>query len=139
MSTENNPEKKLFVDEDWKSQVEAEKEVARHPEQAGKPAAKAPAEERPSAGPRMPIPPATLTFLANTLYLQGTIALGLLPSPVTKKQEFQLDQAKHAIDMLAMLQQKTEGNRTPEESEELDGALHELRLAFIQLQAGGGA
>ncbi len=70
-------------------------------------------------------------FLVSTLYLQGAIALGLLPNPVTNKADVQLDQAKHAIDMLAMLQQKTEGNRTPEESQDLEAALHELRLAYV--------
>ena len=35
--------------------------------------------------------------------------------------------------MLAMLQQKTEGNRTPEESDELEAALHELRLAYVTI------
>ena len=38
MSTEPTPEKKIIVDEDWKSQVEAEKEAARHAEPAPKPA-----------------------------------------------------------------------------------------------------
>ena len=32
-----NPEKKLIIDEDWKSQVEAEKEAARHAREAEKP------------------------------------------------------------------------------------------------------
>ena len=62
------------------------------------------------------------------------MALGLLPNPLTKKHDVQLEQAKHSIDLLAVLQQKTEGNRTPEESDELEAALHELRLAFIALQ-----
>ena len=66
-----DPEKKLIIDEDWKSQVEAEKEAAR---QAEKAAAQQPAEAeqpvRPSA--RGPLPPADLTFLVSTLYLQGT-------------------------------------------------------------------
>jgi hypothetical protein len=131
MSDETPTEKKLYVDEDWKSQVEAEKEAARH---AGE--AKPPAESGPSAGPRGPLPPANFTFLVSTLYLQGAIGLGLLPNPVTKKADVQLDQAKHAIDMLAMLQQKTEGNRTPEESEEVEAALHELRLTFVAVQGG---
>jgi hypothetical protein len=124
------PEKKLIIDEDWKSQVEAEKEAARE-----KDAAKAsPQKQTPAGGPHTPLPPPTLTFLISTLYLQGAIALGLLPNPITKKHEAQFDQAKHSIDMLAMLQQKTEGNRTAEESEELEGALHELRLAYVTVQ-----
>jgi hypothetical protein len=131
MSDETPAEKKLYVDEDWKSQVEAEKEAARHAEQA-----KQPAESGPSAGPRAPLPPASLGFLVSTLYLQGAIALGLLPHPVTKKTDVQPDQARHAIDMLTMLEEKTAGNRTPEESEELEAALHELRLTFVAVQGG---
>jgi hypothetical protein len=123
-----NTEKKLFVDEDWKSQVEAEKDAARRAETGeGAPAA-------PSAGAHAPLPPANLTFLVSTLYLQGAIALGLLPNPATKKAGVQLDQAKHAIDLLTMLQEKTVGNRTPEESGELETVLHELRLTYIAVQ-----
>jgi hypothetical protein len=128
------PEKKLIIDEDWKSQVEAEKEAARKAEEPAK-SAEVPPSSGPAAGARGPLPPANLMFLVSTLYLQGAIALGLLPNPVTNKADVQLDQAKHAINMLAMLQQKTEGNRTPDESEDLEAALHELRLAFV----GGGA
>ncbi len=123
---------KLIIDEDWKSQVEAEKEAARQADETRKSA-----EARPSAAARGPLPLANLTFLVSTLYLQGAIALGLLPNPVSNKADVQLDQAKHAIDLLTMLQQKTEGNRTPEESGELEAALHELRLVYVQTQEKG--
>ena len=123
MSSGPTAEKKIIVDEDWKSQVEAEKEAAQ--------ATTKPAETQASPGARGPLPPPELTFLVSTLYLQGAMALGLLLNPVTKKSAVELDQAKHAIDLLTMLQQKTEGNRTPDESETLEGALHELRLAFV--------
>jgi hypothetical protein len=123
----DQPEKKIIVDEDWKSQVEAEKEAARHAEEAKSATA-------PPAGDRGPMPPADLSFLLGSLYIQGAIALGLLVNPATKKPEVQLDQAKHAIDLLTMLDEKTAGNRTPQESEELDALLHELRLAYVQRQ-----
>ena len=118
--------KKLIIDEDWKSQVEAEKEAARHAVEAKEPAAAGP-----SPGARGPLPPADLTFLVSSLYLQGAMSLGLLPNPATKKPDVQLDQAKHAIDLLTMLEEKTAGNRTPQESDELEAALHELRLTFV--------
>jgi hypothetical protein len=127
------PEKKLFIDEDWKSQVEAEKEAARRTAEAAKPA-----EPPSSARAHAPLPPADLTFLVSTLYLQGAIALGLAPNPVTNKAEVRLEQAKHSIDLLDILQQKTEGNRTPEESDELESVLHQLRLAFVSVSAVGG-
>ena len=129
----NNPEKKIIVNEDWKSQVEAEKEAARRAQAA--PGGDAPAAAVKAAGdgsPPGPLPPADLGFLIGTLYLQGAMALGLLPNPVTGKTDVYLDQAQHAIDLLAVLEAKTAGNRTPDESAELDGALHELRMAYVQ-------
>jgi hypothetical protein len=119
-------EKKLYVDEDWKSRVEAEK-AATESGVEDKPAstkAKQPPEE---------LPPPTLTFLASTMFFQGAIAMGLMPNPLSEKSEVRLDQAHHAIDMLAMLQQKTEGNRTAEESEEIVAMLHQLRMAYVSV------
>lgn len=128
-----NPEKKLFIDEDWKSQVEADKEAARRPAEAAKP------DEAPSSPhAHGPLPPADLTFLVSTLYLQGVMALGLAPNPLTNKADVQLERAKHAIDLLDVLQRKTEGNRTPDESEELEAVLHQLRLAYIGAGEPGG-
>ena len=125
-----NPEKKIIIDEDWKSQVEREKaEAAREAQQPSQAGA-----EQASAGAHVPLPLPDLSFLASTLYLQGAIALGLLPNPASNKAEVQLDQAKHVIDLLAMLQQKTEGNRTPDETEELEAILHQLRMAYVGVQ-----
>jgi hypothetical protein len=120
-------EKKLYVDEDWKTQVEAEKTAAGEPTPA--------TQEEPQRSAD-PLPPPTLTFLASTLYLQGAISMGLLPNPISDKQELQLDRAKHAIDVLAMLQEKTEGNRTPEETREFEEMLHQLRMAYVELNKG---
>lgn len=135
MSDEPKPEeKKIIVDEDWKSRVEAEKESLRRAEQtAAKTAAEGAADTAAGEQPA-PLPPPTLSVLISSLYLQGMIALGLLPNPVTDKAEANFDQARHTIDMLAMLQQKTEGNRTSEESDELERVLHELRMAFVSLK-----
>jgi hypothetical protein len=128
MSEEQNAEKKIIIDEDWKSQVEAEKEAARLKNQ---PAEAEQKSEQP-ADTGIPLPEPTLSFLAGTMYVQGAIAMGLLPNPTSDKQpKVQIEQARHAIDMLAMLQQKTEGNRTPDESEEIEFMLHQLRMAFI--------
>ena len=37
------------------------------------------------------------------------------------------------IDMLEILQQKTEGNRTPEETEDIEAMLYQLRMAYVQV------
>jgi hypothetical protein len=124
--SEATPEKKIIVDEDWKSQVQAEKEAAQHVE--------APAQASEPSAESIPMPPADLTFLIGTLYIQGAMSLGLFPNPATKKVGVHVEQAKHAIDLLTMLEQKTQGNRTPTEDQELDAALHELRMAYVSKQ-----
>jgi len=160
MTDEPKPEeKKIIVDEDWKSRVEEEKEALRQkeagPGDSGAAQGSGETTEQTTAGgaaegtaeaaggaaadagageQAIPIPPPTLSFLVSSLYLQGMIALGMLPNPVTNKAEASLDQARHTIDVLAMLQEKTQGNRTPEESDELERILHELRMAFVTLK-----
>jgi hypothetical protein len=121
-------EKKIIVDEGWKNQVEAEREALR--KDKGEP-------ERPATpGPNgeEDLPPPSLALLANSLYLQAAISLGLLPNPLSRKAEVNLRRAKHSIDTLGMLQEKTAGNRTPEESEIIEEMLHQLRLAYLSVE-----
>ncbi len=122
-------EKKIIVDEDWKAQVEAEKQAAKAAAQAQQTSA-----EKRAKGP---LPPPSLSLLASSLGMQAMVAMGLVVGPDGQKLEVDLDEAKHAIDMLDVLWQKTEGNRTAEETAMLDNLLHELRLSYVQVQALG--
>jgi hypothetical protein len=138
MSDEANekPEKKIIIDEDWKSQVEAEKEELERKQQeqeASKPATETEAAAA-AADADVPLPPPSLEFLASSLGMQAMIAMGLMPSPLTGKPAVHLGQAKHFIDTIAMLEEKTEGNRTPEETAALGNLLHELRMGFLAVQ-----
>lgn len=151
----NDPSKKIIVDEDWKTKVEAEREALRHGEEGkgeeGKEAAAAPAgdtpppaapaAEKPAAeapAQHRPLPPPDLVYLAGTVYMQALVSLGLIPNPLTKKPTVDLPHARHAIDSLEMLRVKTEGNRTPQETEAIDQMLHELRMTFIEVQSTPG-
>jgi len=128
---------KIIIDEDWKAQIDAEKEALRQKEAAEQAERGGQGEQpgAPGAGEQAgPMPPASLTFLATTLATQAMVAMGLLPNPLTGKAEVRLDQARHLVDTLQVLQEKTEGNRTREESQVLDGLLHELRMGFISVQ-----
>lgn len=133
-----DPEKKIIVDEDWKSQVEAEKRAA---QQESKPSEQTESAEQESAEqePEGPLPPPTLNVLASSLYLQGMISLGLMPTPGAEAPEVKLHHAKHAIDTLQMLEEKTKGNRTPEEDKEMDDMLHQIRMAFVSVQQHAAA
>ena len=72
-------------------------------------------------------------FIAFIINLHATtmIALGKIASPLTQKIERNLEQARFTIDLLGMLEAKTAGNRTEEESRALKTILTELRLNFI--------
>ena len=81
---------------------------------------------------RAEIPPATLSFLIQTLGSQAIVALGIVPGPSGEKHPKDLAMGKHFIDMLALLEEKTEGNRSPEESEILRTWLTQLRLTYVE-------
>jgi hypothetical protein len=125
------PEKKIIVDEDWKSQIERERSVERERAAGSEGAAKA-APEGGNPPPDMPLPPADLTYLVVTLSLEAFACLGLAPGR-SGQPEKNLPLAKHFIDLLEVLQQKTEGNRTDDETRAFDDTLYQLRMAYVQV------
>ena len=74
--------------------------------------------------------------LVVTLAGQASIQMGLVPNPITKKIVRDLKQARFAIDMLTVLEQKTKGNLTPEEQKVLSHVLADLRVRFVQATNG---
>lgn len=66
------------------------------------------------------------------LYSETLMHLGQVPDPVTGQPQQDLEQAQFTIDLLGMLQEKTEGNRTPQESAVLEEILANLRMAFVR-------
>ena len=71
------------------------------------------------------------TFVAS-LYMSAMLQLGLLRE---QGQQPQLDLvgARHTIDTLAMLEEKTRGNLTAQEKAVLDDVLFRLRMAFVEV------
>jgi hypothetical protein len=91
-----------------------------------------PTPESPKQPTRGSIPPASLNFLIQTLGSQAIVAMGIVPGPSGEKHPKDLAMGKHFIDMVALLEEKTEGNRTPEESEMLRTWLTQLRLTYVE-------
>jgi len=80
-----------------------------------------------------PLPPVSFEFLTLSLKTQVEMQLGLLHFGEEKdrpKPELRL--ARHTIDLMAMLQEKTRGNLTVEEQRLLDNSLTELRFRYVQ-------
>jgi len=88
-------------------------------------------EKAESEGPQMP--PASFEMLLSTLATQAMHAMGLVPGP-DGKSEADRDLARHFIDTLGILEEKTRGNLTDEESQMLEQILHEMRMMFVQLK-----
>ncbi|MFZ5830755.1 MAG: DUF1844 domain-containing protein [Planctomycetota bacterium] len=135
MSNEPQSEKKIIIDEDWKAKVEEERRAAEAAEAANA-AGEGESAESYIPGDDTRLPPPDLIYLATTIYYQALASLGILPHPISKKPEVNLPLARHTIDMLEVLYTKTGGNRTAEETEAIDGMLHELRMGFLAVSSG---
>lgn len=91
-----------------------------------------PAHGEPVAAPRGPARADFASFCVM-LYSEVLVHLGQVPDPMTGEPHRDLEQAQFTIDLLAMLQEKTQGNRTPEESAVLEEILATLRMAYVRL------
>jgi Domain of unknown function (DUF1844) len=86
-----------------------------------------------------PLPPATFEFLILSLKAQTEMHLGMYHFGDEKDRpepDFRI--ARHTIDLLAMLQEKTRANVSMEEQRLLDNALTELRFRFVQAMENKG-
>jgi hypothetical protein len=81
-----------------------------------------------------PLPPATFEFMILSLKAQAEMYLGMFHFGAEEKDRPEPDfrVARHTIDLLAMLQEKTRGNLTMEEQRLAENALTELRFRFVQ-------
>jgi hypothetical protein len=80
-----------------------------------------------------PLPPATFEFLVLSLKTQTEVHLGLLHFGDEKERpEPEFRMARHSIDLLAMIQDKTRNNLAIEEQRLIENALTELRFRYVQ-------
>ena len=83
---------------------------------------------------QFPLPPASFTFLVLSLRTQAEMQLGLVHfGEEEEKPQPELPLARHTIDMLGVLLDKTKGNLTLDEQRLLENSLTELRFRFVQV------
>jgi len=81
-----------------------------------------------------PLPPASFAFLVESIMVQTQMQLGLFNTGEGEdEEEPNLTIARHSIDLLAILQEKTRGHLTTEEQRLLENGLTELRFRFVQV------
>ena len=137
-----NEERKIIIDEGWKAQVEREREEARvasasvaEPQPAAEIATAGiddtgEAELTPGEIGPGEIEPSSFEGLISGLGAQAMMALGLLVEEGQKQVYVDLALAKHLIDTMMMLREKTKGNLTQHESTMLTRILADLQHAF---------
>lgn len=82
---------------------------------------------------RIPMPPASFSFIVLSLRAQTEMQLGLVHYGEEEKQPPDLPLARHTIDLMAVLLEKTKGNLSIEEHRLLENSLTELRFRFVQV------
>lgn len=115
-------EPRIIVDSDWKQEAQEEKE--RLARQA-------------AAQARQPLPEASFLEIVNMVAMQAIIGLGGMKMPDGREMPPDPELARHNIDLLAVLQEKTAGCLNETEQRVLEATLHELRMGFVQTTTGG--
>ena len=83
------------------------------------------------------LPPPTFEFLVFSLKAQAEIQMGLLRVSEDQPEAPNLPAARHAIDLLTMISEKTKGNLSLEEQRLIENSLTEMRFRFVQVSEQG--
>ncbi len=122
MAEDNKEEPKIIIDDDWKEQARREKEEADRA-----------ARETEAAGEEGPLPAPHLAEIIQMITMQATIGLGGFRDQNGRAIPPNLEYAKHYIELLELLLNKTRNNLDEQEQRMVGGTLHELRMAFVEV------
>ncbi|MEE8300950.1 MAG: DUF1844 domain-containing protein, partial [Candidatus Tectomicrobia bacterium] len=98
-----------------------------------------PRQEAPrQEAPPHDMPPADFSTFVAMMANNVMMFLGQIPDPATQQPRRDLLQAKHTIDILIMLRDKTQGNQTAEEEQLLQELLPQLQMAYVSVSKQAG-
>ena len=125
---------KKRVDESWKEQAEREKQqvdskTTASPSASGLGSAPEAGASRIDTGEEQL--QARFDLFISGLAMEALIAMGEMPHPTTHRQQTNLPQAKYLVDLLGILEEKTKGNLSVDESRLLSDALYQLRMRYL--------
>lgn len=120
------------------------------PKQSSSPQSESSAGREPTARPRAAVvpdseaslpgrdpldDPASFLSLIMSLASNAAASLGMMPHPVSGETGVDLKTAKHWIDVLGMLDAKTQGNLDSQEAQVLEGLLADLRMQYVSFSS----
>lgn len=79
-----------------------------------------------------PLPAPDFSSFILSLAASAQVSLGIVPNPETNLTARNLPAAKHMIDTIAMLKEKTNGNLTADETSLIEDVLYSLRMLYIK-------
>jgi hypothetical protein len=139
-------DKRLFTKDGERRETERQAETVNRPEAGRTPpphtSAPPPSAPSPLAGDRPSVaepPPQqeelAIDFATYVVMPANTVMmlLGQVPDPTTQQRYLDLPQAKHTIDILLMLRDKTQGNLTAEEVKLLEDVMPQLQMAYVSV------
>lgn len=86
-----------------------------------------------AGGAHAQLPQASFMALLNMLAVEAAMHLGLMETEPGVRTPVDLDAARHMVDMIGMLREKTRGNLTPEEENVTEQVLADLRMQYVTL------
>ena len=82
------------------------------------------------------LPQVDFTTFVFSLASSCMVHLGDMPEPESGQTGVNLPMAKHTIDTMAMLEEKTKGNLSADEAKQLGDLLYHLRMLYLRRQQG---
>jgi len=123
-------DKRMFAEGDPDQETKEETAKPSKEEAKASESQEAPAPEEDKTDFQLPkINFATFIFSLNSSVL---VQLGLIDDPATGKKTKNLPLAKQTIDILGMLEEKTQGNLTKDEETMLKNILYDLRMIYVK-------
>lgn len=86
----------------------------------------------PDRSGRCVMPEVTFSTFIMSLNTSALYHLGEIKDPQTGQTNVDFDLARHAIDTLVMLQQKTKGNLSRDEEEMLKNIVYDVKIRFVK-------
>ena len=118
-------DRRSFDDE---GDIKEEKESAETKAPESKPAQ----EKQKKANEPPPLPEVNFSSLIFSLSSSALLHIGEIADPQTGEKRIDLPMAKHSIDIISMLKDKTKGNLDNEEQQFIDSILTDLRLRYVK-------
>lgn len=126
-------DRRIFADENIAAAEEKDDETPREEEKKAPESTKAAdASAEQQKEPPHQFPEINFATFVASLNASALLQLGAIEDPTTGQKNKNLPMAKQTIDILSMLQKKTEGNLSEEEENLLKNILYDLRIMYVK-------